>query len=85
MKYKSQQERMAEIYNVIKDSTYPLTRREICEALNLKKSPHITKYLNFFVDKGIFIQDADTMPNGATVFTYFFNPEYNKIYSENNQ
>lgn len=56
-------------------SENPLTRTQIAQLLNRKKTPHLINILNNLVDEGILIRDVKTFHNGVQGYTYHLNPD----------
>ena len=69
-KNRKRDERKRQIFDVIMEAEKPLSRREICEAIGLKKSPHITDIIEELVTERHVIKLQDMMPNGSIIYVY---------------
>lgn len=56
--------------NIVAQSERPLTRTEIVNRLNRKKTPHLINMMDALVDDGVFTRSIVTFSNGVTGYVY---------------
>ena len=56
--------------DIVARSERPLTRTEIVNQLNRKKTPHLINMMDDLVDEGLFIRNLHTFHNGVTGYEY---------------
>jgi predicted transcriptional regulator len=56
--------------DIVAQSERPLTRTEIVNRLNRKKTPHLVNMMNALVDEGVFRRNLHTFNNGVTGYEY---------------
>ncbi|MCY3781864.1 MAG: hypothetical protein OXG78_16235 [Chloroflexi bacterium] len=56
--------------DIVAQSEVPLTRTEIVNRLNRKKTPHLISMMDELVDSGVFQRNLVTFNNGVTGYTY---------------
>lgn len=56
--------------DIVAQSERPLTRTEIVNRLNRKKTPHLINMMDDLVDDGVFERSIVTFNNGVTGYTY---------------
>ena len=56
--------------DIVTRSERPLTRTEIVNRLNRKKTPHLINMMDALVDEGIFRRSIVTFNNGVTGYVY---------------
>lgn len=56
--------------NIVAQSERPLTRTEIVNRLNRKKTPHLINMMDALVDDGVFLRNIFTFNNGVTGYVY---------------
>ena len=56
--------------DIVAQSDRPLTRTEIVNRLNRKKTPHLINMMDALVDDGIFNRSIVTFNNGVTGYVY---------------
>lgn len=66
----TQQELCDEVYKAVIDAKEPLTRLEICRAIDRKKSPHIVNMIRDLVSGGWLREIADKDKHGRPAFRY---------------
>lgn len=62
--------------DIVARSAEPLTRTEIVNRLNRKKTPHLIDMMDKLVDEGIFRKDVHTFHNGVTGYRYSIDRTY---------
>lgn len=62
--------------NIVATSDEPLTRTQIVNGLNRKKTPHLIDMMDGLVDEGVFSRDVVTFNNGVTGYVYSLTKEY---------
>ena len=62
--------------DIVARSAQPLTRTEIVNRLNRKKTPHLINMMDKLVDEGIFRKDVHTFNNGVTGYIYSIDRTY---------
>ena len=62
--------------DIVARSERPLTRTEIVNRLNRKKTPHLIDMMDTLVDDGIFHRSIVTFNNGVTGYVYAVAREY---------
>lgn len=55
---------------IVARSERPLTRTEIVNRLNRKKTPHLINMMDALVDDGVFSRSIATFNNGVTGYVY---------------
>ncbi|MCY4020548.1 MAG: hypothetical protein OXG39_14150 [Chloroflexi bacterium] len=55
---------------VVAKSEKPLTRSEIANRVQRKKTPHLVNLMDSLVDEGIFLRSIVTFNNGVTGYIY---------------
>ena len=55
---------------IVARSERPLTRTEIVNRLNRKKTPHLINMMDKLVDEGVFDRTVFTFHNGVTGYKY---------------
>jgi hypothetical protein len=58
------------IYEVVKASPAPMTRLEICRAIQRQKTPHLIDIIEEMTRKRWLIRTQDTFHNGVIVYLY---------------
>lgn len=61
--------------DIVAQSRRPLTRTEIVNRLNRKKTPHLINMMDELVEKGVFQRSIVTFNNGVTGYVYTLAPE----------
>ena len=61
---------------IVANSDHPITRTQIVNGLNRKKTPHLIDMMDALVDEGIFSRDVVTFHNGVTGYVYSLAQEY---------
>ena len=56
--------------DIVARSDTPLTRTQIVNRLNRKKTPHLINMMDALVDEGIFYRSIVTFNNGVTGYVY---------------
>ena len=56
--------------DIVARSEAPLTRTQIVNRLNRKKTPHLINMMDALVDEGIFYRSIVTFNNGVTGYVY---------------
>jgi len=56
--------------DIVARSKRPLTRTEIVNRLNRKKTPHLINMMDALVDDGVFSRSIVTFNNGVTGYVY---------------
>lgn len=56
--------------DIVARSETPLTRTQIVNRLNRKKTPHLINMMDKLVDEGIFYRSIVTFNNGVTGYVY---------------
>ncbi len=56
--------------NIVAQSERPLTRTEIVNRLNRKKTPHLINMMDALVEDGVFLRSIATFNNGVTGYVY---------------
>lgn len=56
--------------DIVAQSERPLTRTEIVNRLNRKKTPHLIDMMDALVDEGVFHRSLHTFHNGVTGYRY---------------
>lgn len=56
--------------DIVAQSERPLTRTEIVNRLNRKKTPHLINMMDELVETGVFQRSIVTFNNGVTGFVY---------------
>ncbi len=56
--------------NIVAESERPLTRTELANRLNRKKTPHLIDMMDHLVADGIFVRSIVTFNNGVTGYVY---------------
>lgn len=56
--------------DIVARSETPLTRTQIVNRLNRKKTPHLIDMMDALVDEGIFYRSIVTFNNGVTGYVY---------------
>ena len=56
--------------NIVAQSEKPLTRTQIVNRLQRKKTPHLIRMMDSLVDEGIFVRSVVTFNNGVTGYVY---------------
>ena len=62
--------------NIVAKSDRPLTRTQIVNGLERKKTPHLIDMMDGLVTEGIFSRTVITFNNGVTGFVYSLAKEY---------
>ena len=62
--------------DLIADSEEPLTRTEIVNRLNRKKTPHLIDMMDGLVTEGIFAREVVRFHNGVEGYVYSLAKEY---------
>ena len=62
--------------DIVAQSERPLTRTEIVNRLNRKKTPHLINMMDELVDDRIFQRNIVTFNNGVTGYIYTLAREY---------
>ena len=62
--------------DIVARSAHPLTRTEIVNRLNRKKTPHLINMMDKLVDEGVFLKDVYTFHNGVTGYRYSIDRTY---------
>jgi predicted transcriptional regulator len=62
--------------NIVATSNQPMTRTQIVNGLNRKKTPHLIDMMDGLVDEGVFSRDVVTFNNGVTGYVYALAQEY---------
>ncbi len=62
--------------DIVAQSEQPLTRTEIVNRLNRKKTPHLINMMDELVDDGVFQRNIVTFNNGVTGYIYTLAREY---------
>lgn len=62
--------------DLVATSDNPLTRTQIVNGLNRKKTPHLIDMMDGLVDEGIFSRNVVTFNNGVTGYVYSLTKEY---------
>jgi predicted transcriptional regulator len=58
------------IYEAVYDSPAPMTRLEICRAIQRQKTPHLIHVIEEMVRKGWMVRTQDVFHNGVVVYLY---------------
>jgi hypothetical protein len=58
------------IYEAVYDSPTPMTRLEICRAIQRQKTPHLIHVIEEMVRKGWLLRTQDVFHNGVVVYLY---------------
>lgn len=66
----TQQELCNEVYAAVLNASEPLTRREICEAIGRKKSPHILAMIEGLVSTGYLTKGTTTNAQWGQGYVY---------------
>ena len=61
--------------DIVAQSERPLTRTEIVNRLNRKKTPHLINMMDDLVESGVFQRSIYTFNNGVTGYVYTLAPE----------
>jgi predicted transcriptional regulator len=61
---------------IVAKSENPLTRTQIVNGLNRKKTPHLIDMMDNLVDENIFQRNVVTFHNGVTGYVYSLAQEY---------
>ena len=56
--------------DIVARSERPLTRTQIVNRLNRKKTPHLIDMMDKLVDEGVFLRSIVTFHNGVTGYVY---------------
>lgn len=56
--------------DIVAQSERPLTRTEIVNLLNRKKTPHLINMMDALVDAGVFSRNIVAFNNGVTGYVY---------------
>lgn len=56
--------------DIVAQSETPLTRTQIVNRLNRKKTPHLIDMMDALVDEGVFYRSIVTFNNGVTGYVY---------------
>ena len=64
------------IIDIIAQSEEPLTRTEIVNGINRKKTPHLIDMIEALVDEGIFARQVVFFHNGVKGYVYSLAKEY---------
>ena len=56
--------------DIVAQSEHPLTRTEIVNRLNRKKTPHLIHMMDDLADEGVFEREVKTFHNGVTGYKY---------------
>ncbi len=56
--------------DIVAQSKRPLTRTEIVNRLNRKKTPHLINMMDALVEDGVFSRSIVTFNNGVTGYVY---------------
>ena len=64
--------------DIVVRSERPLTRTEIVNRLNRKKTPHLITMMDVLVDEGVFQRNIHTFNNGVTGYVYSVAQAYEK-------
>ncbi len=64
--------------DIVARSERPLTRTEIVNRLNRKKTPHLINMMDVLVDEGVFLRSIHTFNNGVTGYVYSVAQAYAK-------
>ena len=62
--------------DIVAQSERPLTRTEIVNRLNRKKTPHLINMMDELVDRGVFRRSIVTFNNGVTGYVYTMSPQF---------
>ncbi len=62
--------------DIVTQSEEPLTRTEIVNRLNRKKTPHLINMMDELVAKGVFQRSIVTFNNGVTGYVYTLAAEF---------
>ena len=62
--------------DIVAQSEAPLTRTEIVNRLNRKKTPHLINMMDDLVEHGIFQRSIHTFNNGVTGYVYTLSPAF---------
>ena len=62
--------------DIVARSERPLTRTEIVNRLNRKKTPHLIDMMDALVDEGVFQRSLHTFNNGVTGYRYSADQAY---------
>ena len=62
--------------DIVAQSEKPLTRTEIVNRLNRKKTPHLINMMDELVDSGVFQRSIVTFNNGVTGYVYSLAQEF---------
>ncbi len=62
--------------DIVARSERPLTRTEIVNRLNRKKTPHLINMMDALVDAGVFNRSIVTFNNGVTGYVYSLARQY---------
>lgn len=62
--------------DIVAQSEQPLTRTEIVNRLNRKKTPHLISMMDDLVDTGVFRRSIFTFNNGVTGYVYSLAQEF---------
>ena len=61
---------------IVATSERPLTRTQIVNGLERKKTPHLIDMMDGLVNEGVFSRDVVTFHNGVTGYVYSMAKEY---------
>ena len=56
--------------DIVARSQAPLTRTQIVNRLQRKKTPHLIRMMDALVDEGVFVRSVVTFNNGVTGYVY---------------
>lgn len=62
--------------DIVARSERPLTRTQIVNRLNRKKTPHLINMMDALVDAGVFNRSIVTFNNGVTGYVYSLAHQY---------
>ena len=62
--------------DIVAQSERPLTRTEIVNRLERKKTPHLISMMDELVESGVFQRSIVTFNNGVTGYVYTLAPEF---------
>ena len=62
--------------DIVAQSDRPLTRTEIVNRLNRKKTPHLINMMDALVDDGVFNRSIVTFNNGVTGYVYILSHQF---------
>ena len=75
--HRPREETRAIIIEAVASSPRPLTRTQIADALDRRKTPHLTTMIDELVDEGVLIRDVRVFRNGVKGYTYKLGPTLN--------